>query len=90
MLIPKRHVASYFELSTEEVLSLQSLVVRAKKFIDEKYSPDGYNFGANVGINAGQTLEHLHIHLIPRYTGDVDDPEGGIRTIIPGKGKYRK
>lgn len=66
------------------------MVVKVKKIIDEQYHPDGYNIGINEGEAAGQTVFHLHIHVIPRYNGDVPEPIGGIRTIIPGKGNYRR
>lgn len=87
-VIPKRHVESYFELSQQEVESLYELLLMTKKEIDERYSPNAYNVGVNVGLAAGQTVFHVHIHLIPRYVGDVTNSRGGVRNIIPGKGDY--
>ena len=88
LIIPKSHVNSFFSLSGTEVLSLYELLKRGKDIIDKQYNPDGYNVGVNIGRHAGQTIFHLHIHLIPRYRGDVKDPEGGVRNVIPGMGKY--
>ena len=87
-VIPKRHVSSYFDLSDDEVSALFALSKEAKSIIDEKYHPDSYNLGINNGPEAGQTIPHCHIHLIPRYVGDVENPRGGVRHIIPGKGNY--
>jgi diadenosine tetraphosphate (Ap4A) HIT family hydrolase len=88
LVIPRRHVASYFELSNDEVDSLFQLSKKVKMIIDEKYKPDSYNLGVNNGLEAGQTIPHCHIHVIPRYSGDVENPRGGVRHIIPGKGNY--
>ena len=63
---------------------------QVKKLLKEKYNPDGFNIGINVNKEAGQTVPHVHIHLIPRYKDDVDDPTGGIRNVIPNKGNYLK
>lgn len=90
LIIPKAHATSFFALSSEEILSMYHSIVKGKEIIEKKYSPDGYNLGINIGRDAGQTISHLHIHLIPRYRGDVEDPEGGVRNIIPGKGKYNE
>ncbi len=90
LVIPKRHVADYFDLTMEEKNSLIELVDKAKKMLDEKYNPDGYNIGINAGEVAGQTVMHVHLHLIPRYNGDMNEPEGGVRGVIPEKQKYRK
>jgi diadenosine tetraphosphate (Ap4A) HIT family hydrolase len=87
-VIPKRHVSSYFDLSEDEISALFKLSKETKKIIDEKYKPDSYNLGVNNGPEAGQTIPHCHIHLIPRYSGDVQNPRGGIRTVIPGKADY--
>jgi len=90
LFIPKRHFKNYFEATIEEVTALHQLLHEGKKHLDEKYQPDGYNIGINVGEDAGQTIMHLHIHLIPRYKGDVKDPRGGIRhlkeQLVPYKG----
>lgn len=87
-VIPKRHIGSYFELNDNEVSALFSLAKETKSVIDEKYKPHSYNIGINDGPEAGQTILHCHIHLIPRYSGDVENPRGGVRHIIPGKGGY--
>lgn len=88
LFIPKRHVKDFFEATEEERIALFSLIDEMKKKIDEKYSPDGYNIGMNCGEPAGQTVMHLHIHLIPRYIGDIENPRGGVRGIIPSKKEY--
>lgn len=88
LIIPRRHVAHYFEATQEEKLALWELVDVAKSRLDESRAPDGYNIGINIGPVAGQTVMHLHIHVIPRYQGDMDDPRGGVRHVIPEKGKY--
>ena len=88
LVIPKRHIASFFELVDTEIKSLFRAIARAKQIVEFEFQPAGYNIGVNDGQAAGQTIFHLHIHLIPRFKGDVADPEGGIRNIIPGKGKY--
>lgn len=89
LIIPKRHVSSYFELTLEELLACNELVRVLKKEIqDEDPSVDGFNVGINVGETAGQTIFHCHIHLIPRRKGDVPNPKGGVRHLIPGKGFY--
>lgn len=88
LIIPKRHVASFFEISPVENEALLDLLNQAKRELDIKYQPNAYNIGINDGIAAGQTVLHLHIHLIPRYLNDVEDPRGGIRWIMPEKAKY--
>lgn len=88
LIIPKRHIPSIFEATSREIDDLWDLVFRAKEYLDQKYSPEGYNIGINDGESAGQTVMHLHIHLIPRYKGDMDDPRGGVRGVIPEKQKY--
>lgn len=88
LLIPRRHVGSFFELTTQERQALLNLLDEAKHALDAEYRPDGYNIGINDGAAAGQTIAHLHIHLIPRYKGDKDDPRGGIRWLIPEKARY--
>lgn len=89
-LIPKRHVNSICELTEDELIAMRDLMSQAKELIYQRFKPDAYNIGINEGKYAGQTVFHLHIHLIPRYKGDVPDPTGGIRNIIPGKGDYQK
>jgi diadenosine tetraphosphate (Ap4A) HIT family hydrolase len=88
LVIPKRHVRDYFELDIKELASLWEMVTQVKTIIDSKYKPQGYNIGFNVGESAGQTVNHVHIHVIPRYRGDMEDPAGGVRHVIPGKVKY--
>jgi diadenosine tetraphosphate (Ap4A) HIT family hydrolase len=88
LIVPQRHVESFFDLTVEEVLALVALLHSTKARLDHRFSPDGYNIGINIGREAGQTVMHVHAHLIPRRTGDVDKPEGGVRNVIPGKGRY--
>jgi diadenosine tetraphosphate (Ap4A) HIT family hydrolase len=83
LLIPKRHIFSFFDLAGKELEDFFSLIKITRNTVAKEYSPDGYNIGINNGIAAGQTIQHLHIHLIPRYKGDVQYPEGGIRKVIP-------
>jgi diadenosine tetraphosphate (Ap4A) HIT family hydrolase len=90
LIITKRHVANYFDCSSEEVVDLWQSVAMAKQLIEKEYSPDSYNIGINVGSVAGQSVPHIHIHLIPRYKGDVEDPRGGVRGVIPHKRKYTR
>lgn len=89
LVIPKRHVVDYFELSQEELLACDELLKKLKLEIQaEDPSVDGFNIGMNAGESAGQTVFHCHIHLIPRRSGDVKNPKGGVRHLIPGKGYY--
>lgn len=88
LVIPIRHVANYFDLTPAERAGCWELVETVKARLEEKHQPDGYNLGVNVGPAAGQTVWHVHIHVIPRYKGDVEDPRGGVRHVIPGKGPY--
>lgn len=88
LIIPNRHIASFFEATDSEREAILTLIDEAKAELDKEYDPAGYNIGINDGLAAGQTVAHLHIHLIPRYEGDVEDPRGGIRWIIPDKAKY--
>ena len=90
LVIPRRHVASFFELTPEEVAACMDLIKEEKRVIDEELKPDGYNIGVNVGPAAGQSIFHVHIHLIPRYQGDVENPQGGVRHVIPKKGHYTR
>ena len=89
LVISKRHIQDYFDLSFEEQSDCWVLVNKVKGLISEKFNPNGYNIGINVGDSAGQTIPHLHIHLIPRYRGDIERPEGGVRGVIPGKRVYK-
>lgn len=88
LIIPNRHVETYFELTEFEMLSLHMAIKSVKNTLDEMYHPDGYNIGMNCGTAAGQTVMHCHIHVIPRYNGDVDNPRGGVRGVIPAKKDY--
>jgi len=88
LIIPRRHVASFFETTDEERLAMLKLLDEVKAALDKEFKPDGYNIGINGGAAAGQTVMHLHIHLIPRYAGDRADPRGGVRWIIPEKAAY--
>ena len=88
LVVPRRHVASFFELTAEERQAILWLLDRAKAVIDAEFAPDAYNIGINDGAAAGQTVMHLHMHLIPRYQGDTDDPRGGVRWIFPKKADY--
>lgn len=88
LIIPKRHISSFFDLSKEEQLDLLNLTDRVKRIVEERYNPDGFNIGINVGEAAGQSIFHVHLHLIPRYKGDVVNPRGGVRAVIPTKQNY--
>ena len=88
LLIPKRHTSSFFDLSEKERYDLLELLDRAKLVLEAELSPQGYNIGINDGAAAGQTVPHLHLHLIPRFKGDLPDPRGGVRWVIPEKAKY--
>ena len=90
LIITKRHVANYFDCTQVEVIELWQSVAVAKQIVDKDHSPDSYNVGINVGSVAGQSVPHIHIHLIPRYQGDVEDPRGGVRSVIPHKRKYTR
>jgi diadenosine tetraphosphate (Ap4A) HIT family hydrolase len=90
LIIPKRHVCTFFELGQAEINACTFLVKDQKKRIAAyDHSVDGFNIGMNNGVSAGQTINHCHIHLVPRRTGDVDDPRGGVRNTLPGKGYYQ-
>lgn len=88
LIIPKRHVGSFFETSSAERLDLLELLDQAKALVQAEHQPAGFNIGINDGATAGQTVPHLHIHLIPRYEGDLPDPRGGVRWVIPAKADY--
>lgn len=90
LVIPKRHVASFFELTLEEVAACMELINAEKKRIDSEFNPDGYNIGVNVGTAAGQSIFHVHIHVIPRYKGDVENPQGGVRHVIAKNAHYTR
>jgi diadenosine tetraphosphate (Ap4A) HIT family hydrolase len=88
LIIPKRHITDYFSATAEEKSALWALVDKAKALLDDRFKPDGYNIGINVGASAGQTVMHCHIHLIPRRQGDSINPRGGVRAVIAGKADY--
>jgi diadenosine tetraphosphate (Ap4A) HIT family hydrolase len=90
LIVPRRHVASFFELTPDERFAMLGLLDEAKAALDRQYAPDGYNVGINDGTAAGQTVMHVHVHLIPRYRGDADDPRGGVRWIFPRRAEYWK
>ena len=88
LVIPYRHVADYFDVTEKEKKELWHLVDEGRNIIDDLYHPHGYNIGINIGCWAGQTIFHLHIHLIPRFRGDTENPKGGVRGVIPQKQQY--
>ena len=88
LIISKRHVPNYFELDHQEKKALDEEITYIHKILNALHHPNGYNIGINNGIASGQTIFHLHVHIIPRYNGDVDDPRGGVRGVIPDKQKY--
>ena len=88
LIIPKRHVANFFDLNQEEYLAINNLVLKCKIMLDALYRPDGYNIGVNVNEAAGQSVFHVHVHLIPRYFGDTPFPKGGVRGVISDKQSY--
>ena len=88
LIVPHRVYSNYFDSTPEEIIGLQTLVVETKTLIDKRFNPDGYNVGINCGEMGGQTVPHVHIHLIPRYGGDVVDPRGGVRGVIPSRREY--
>jgi len=88
LIISNNLRSDYFDLSMEEKKNLDDVIMEAKKLIEKEFSPDGYNIGMNCGEAAGQTVFHFHCHLIPRYRGDMDNPRGGVRHCIAGKGYY--
>ncbi|MSQ63620.1 MAG: HIT domain-containing protein [Betaproteobacteria bacterium] len=85
LVVPKRHVASFFELNSDEHGAINALLCQAQALIQAEHAPDGYNIGVNVGKAAGQARMHVHVHLIPRYTDDVPDPRGGDRYVLAGR-----
>ncbi len=90
LVLPRRHTPLFWDLSPEETAAVFGVLAQARDLIDEKFAPDGYNIGVNVGDAAGQTIGHVHVHLIPRYRGDDDDPRGGVRWILPERAVYRE
>lgn len=90
LVVPKRHINSFFEATREEQAALFELVAQVREKLLAEHGPDGFNIGINDGAAAGQTVMHTHIHLIPRYAGDTEDPRGGVRWIMPVKAPYWK
>ncbi len=85
LVVPRRHVADFFDMTAAEKAQVIELLDRAKAFIATEHKPDGYNIGVNVGRAGGQSRMHVHVHLIPRYTGDVADPRGGVRCVLANR-----
>ena len=91
LVIPKRHVKDYFDLSDDEVIACNNLIKQIKdEILSKDLSVKGFNVGTNSGVIAGQSIMHCHIHLIPRREGDVDNPQGGVRSVIPLKQHYKR
>ncbi len=91
LIVPKRHVKNYFQLSAEEILACNELILKTKeKILNQDLTVKGFNIGTNAGKVAGQSIMHCHIHLIPRRKGDVDKPQGGVRSVIPNKQHYKR
>jgi diadenosine tetraphosphate (Ap4A) HIT family hydrolase len=88
LVVPRRAIATWWEASDDERADILALIDEVKCQLDAELTPDGYNVGFNAGAAAGQTVRHFHVHVIPRYRGDVPDPRGGVRHVIPGKGNY--
>jgi diadenosine tetraphosphate (Ap4A) HIT family hydrolase len=88
LVITRRVVPTWFDATLEEQQAIFRLVDDVKRALDHELRPDGYNVGFNAGTAAGQTVMHLHVHVIPRFEGDMDDPRGGVRHVIPSKGNY--
>ena len=88
LVIPKRHFPSFFTATIEEYSDILKLIDIAQEHLIQQYNPDRFNLGVNIGEAAGQTVMHLHVHLIPRYKGDIEDPRGGVRGVIPDKQIY--
>ena len=85
LIIPKRHAVTYFDLAKEELEAMFDLSIKVKEYLDKEYHPDGYNVGFNVNEAGGQSVFHTHMHVIPRYKGDVENPRGGIRKVVSRK-----
>ena len=91
LIIPKRHIKDYFDLSNEELIACNKLIKIVKKEITNKDSSvKGFNLGTNIGKVSGQSILHCHFHLIPRREGDVENPQGGVRSVIPNKQHYKR
>lgn len=88
LLVPERHIATWFDATAAEQSELTRAIDIARRAILERHQPDGFNIGIDIGESAGQTVFHLHVHVIPRYRGDVPDPRGGVRHVIPQRANY--
>ena len=88
LIVPRRHEADFFALSADEQAAVVGLVNPVRDALDERYAPDAYNLGVNAGKAAGQTILHVHLHVIPRYAGDVAEPRGGVRWVLPETARY--
>ena len=88
LLVPRRHIPTWFDATPDEWHALTDALAVAKREIEKTHNPDGYNVGINCGAAAGQTVFHLHVHLIPRYLGDIEDPRGGVRHVLPRHANY--
>ena len=88
LIVTKKHLATFFDITGDEQKAMLDLLNKCKIYLDKKFSPTGYNVGLNCGSDAGQSVMHVHMHLIPRYSGDVKDPRGGIRGVIPKRKDY--
>jgi diadenosine tetraphosphate (Ap4A) HIT family hydrolase len=88
LVVPRRHEPDFFSLTAEEQAGVVALVNLVRALLDERFSPDAYNLGVNAGKAAGQTILHTHLHVIPRYAGDVAEPRGGVRWVLPETARY--
>lgn len=88
LIISKEHKINYLELSKEEKIELIDIIDKCIKYLQSTYNPHGFNIGSNIGVIGGQSIQHFHYHIIPRYLGDMENPKGGIRGVIPNKQKY--
>jgi diadenosine tetraphosphate (Ap4A) HIT family hydrolase len=90
LVVPRRHIASWFDATECERAEMLALLDAARLLVQQAHRPDGFNIGINDGKAAGQTVPHLHVHLIPRYAGDATDPRGGVRWVLPATAAYWK
>lgn len=88
LIITKRHAATFFDITMKEQIAIVDLLNKCRKYLDKEFLPTGYNVGTNCGKDAGQSVMHMHMHLIPRYNGDVENPQGGVRGVIADKKIY--
>lgn len=88
LIVPRRHEPDFFALTSEEQTAVVGLVNPVRAALDDQYAPDAYNLGVNAGKAAGQTIQHVHLHVIPRYAGDVAEPRGGVRWVLPETARY--